>query len=615
MADNRIIRIDADTSGFVSSLQRIPEQIKATFASLGTGQVDQIFAGLFENALQSGKDVTEQVKLLKKELEELQSSGLEGFHERLQKIHQEKEKIGQDPFGQDPSGQRTGKLNREEHALTTEMQQESKINSQLIERLSKLIETLKSHESTINKSQEPEAREGVLERLRNEFIELSSKREGAETKESAIQYTKRMQETANRMRQITSPDDEGGGGGSGLGGRIGGAIGQTFLSGGITSSVLMQLGVGGLAAAAAFKIGQAAFSAEGGAAKLRAVTKGGQGGEDFGAGMDENYTGFGLGSNEYKNIMTQMALKRGKGGSDLEKQAYRSTSFERTFGLEIGSTLSQNSNLRYETSGATDIVRINQEMLKTFQDMKVYGINKDDFTKIQEKLEIMNQLGSMQVSQTGELNSKISMNLLGAIGKMKGAYGDVMAGDTLGRLNQGITNPANDFIKAKIFTNISKSNKNMTPFGALERMGEGIFGEGNLSGLLEPLMEGSRDYMASNVMGMFGMGANQAGKFTDTYRNDKDFRKLLNSATNDKEIKGVMEGKFGDDWLKEMGTKGTATSDQVATKFSNAVDKFSQTVELLGKDTKTGEFSFSKLLERLIQPPSSMGIPQELKHQ
>lgn len=330
----------------------------------------------------------------------------------------------------------------------------------------------------------------------------------------------------------------------------GGNIGETIMSGDgmqMGSSALGMLskaGPYGMAAAAiAAAVGGAVMmgnSRQKTAAQLTSYRS--LGDENaINASIDKtDYTKYGLNSEEFTAKRRELLLASGRyqsGGADYTMSAQK---IEQGYGVESIAQLSGNERQdKYAKSTVDNLV----EMINVLGEIRDGSISKDDFTRVNEKAQLMNSLQQYQTGKQEKFDQKQVLGLMTAFEKMGGEGKDQRAGSFIQGTLQGMGEGGNANLM------ILKRQAVIRAHPELANDPSGI------SRMLEENTDGA--YHSQMLKDMFGKGGYTGGNKQNRYFTAKEMfpgltpserEKIMNAGSNDEilgNIKGVGLGKGG----------------------------------------------------------------------
>jgi len=358
------------------------------------------------------------------------------------------------------------KYDKEENQINDE---EKKTKSQSEEELTNAVKELTQY---FNRKSN-QANESFLGNLRNERAELIKKREGASTEEEASESQKQIDEIDKKLRRVTNQVDpnetnrrlKGLQIGQGVVGAIG-ALGQGNILGSVTS---LAVASGNQKAILGFQIAQEAlnlahniFGASEDFSQLGSLrsTVGGARGADarykaWDTVNDSKYGGktvadYGF----YEGDFAQEAFKRSKArgtSNDWFNETLRQVGMERDLGLDEGSMTKGDKYDRYGRNTSNALA----DLVSTLSSVRGSGISQSDFTRVQEKYDIQQQLMNSFFTRTDKPNYDVANRELSAFSSIRGITQDTRTGGDIQQIQNSIQNPMNDRMRALIFGTIS----------------------------------------------------------------------------------------------------------------------------------------------------------------
>lgn len=204
--------------------------------------------------------------------------------------------------------------------------------------------------------------------------------------------------------------------------------------------------------------------------------------------------------------------------SNIANQSRNQYSFEKAYSLESGEMNNMNSALRMDEKKRSSS-DVGLEMLNFFKQSKVFGIDRNDFTRVSELLGVNNELNSEQVEQLEKIDPTKSTMLMRMMGKM-GVDSSRISSYTSG-INSGITDPKNDFSQAMIYRALKNKNPEMSVFELQERQEQGIYGKGNLSAVMNQFGgSASGEMLMKTVSESFGLKKFQSRNLVEAWEKD-----------------------------------------------------------------------------------------------
>lgn len=365
---------------------------------------------------------------------------------------------------------------QEEAALD---QEEANARKTADEELTKAIKELTDYFKREEKSGVDE--NSYIGKLRAQQRELIQQRESARTEDEAAGYSRQLAEVNEKLREVLSGESGENGGGR----RFQDPVMQTTrgiqqllggLQGGDISSVIMGAGATGVALsgagmATAMKalgwIGLVAGAAKGltdtrkdyesmsGLAALRSPSLGYSGSESMHylnaniANMRYqglSFTDYGMDRSEFASEAARRAKQRGIGDNFFE-ETMKQIGLERNLALDSGALGAAGQYDRYGISSTDAISRL----VTMLNAIKGSGVDYTDFTKVQEKFDIQQQIMSGYMSRSDKPNYDVANQSVAALSAVRGITQDARLGSDYAQFQNAIQNPANDRMRALIY--------------------------------------------------------------------------------------------------------------------------------------------------------------------
>lgn len=340
---------------------------------------------------------------------------------------------------------------------------------------------------------EPELPDSYINRLRAQQKSLIKQRDEAADESGAVAASKRLAEVNEKLRRAMTGEDSsesllGRGRSMGLMNIMGGfqqlssaaADGNLggIISGIGTAGVGMGVATGGLSIAGAATLlgvvgllagigagiqsegarydelsGLAAFrgtipghkdlkfAARTVGSTIRSSTLGGLGGYD--------YAGLGMSEVEFANEADRRIRARGM-SDDWFNETYRQIGLERNYALQSGSLMRAGAYDRYGIAGTEAIVRL----VNTLNGIQGSGVSEGDFTRIQEKFDVQQQIMGSFMSRNDRPDYNVANRLVAAMSAVRGITQDSRIGSDYAVMQNALQNPMNDRMKALIYGTI-----------------------------------------------------------------------------------------------------------------------------------------------------------------
>lgn len=437
--------------------------------------------------------------------------------------------------------------------------------------------------------------ESYINQLRQKRKEALFERDDAMDEESATEAQQRVNEIEDHLKRVMGggkKDDAGDRtdvmtGGMGMMGMmnamsrgdIGGMAvgGATAVSGfaGLGKAAAMRLNAYALAAAglvSLLKFGGGEMEGLGGLARLGINGKHGGGSVDLlkDSITSQSYDGvsyekYGMNTTEFSDIATKRARLRGT-TKDWYSGTMEAIGVESSIGLDKGSLTTGSRYDRYGES-VTDAI---SKLVTALNHIEGSGVPKGDFSRVQEKFDIQQQIMGGYMSRTDRPNFDVANKTVAAFSSTPGITQDSRMGGDIQQFQDMLQNPLNDRMKALIYSEVAKAFPETA--GRTDLMDRA---------LKDPEKEGKL------IAAVVARVEKQYGG-TDTRKGYFAFQHLLEGMApdrRDKYIKAINHGDTGQ-MLKE-GAKDKKTTDIEADKNREMWTK--EAAEYLSKINKTME--------------------------
>lgn len=365
---------------------------------------------------------------------------------------------------------------QEEAALD---QEEAEARKTADEELTKAIKELTDYFKREEKSGVDE--NSYIGKLRAQQRELIQQRESAKTEDEAAGYSRQLAEVNEKLREVLSGESRQGGGGRRfqdpvmqttrgiqqlLGGLQGGDIGSIIMGAGSTGVALSGAGMAtamkalgwiGLAAGAAKGLSNTAkdYESMSGLAALRSPSLGYSGSESMhylNANLaNMRYQGlsfmdYGMDRTEFASEAARRAKQRGIGDNFFE-ETMKQIGLERNLALDSGALGAAGQYDRYGISSTDAISRL----VTMLNGIRGSGVDYTDFTRVQEKFNIQQQIMSGYMNRSDKPNYDVANQSIAALSAVRGITQDARLGSDYAQFQNAIQNPANDRMRALIY--------------------------------------------------------------------------------------------------------------------------------------------------------------------
>ena len=366
---------------------------------------------------------------------------------------------------------------QEEAALD---QEEAEARKTADEELTKAIKELTDYFKREEKSGIDE--NSYIGRLRAQQRELIQQRESARTEDEAAGYSRQLAEVNEKLREVLS-GESGQGGVSGrrfqdpvmqttrgiqqlLGGLQEGDIGSVIMGAGATgvalsgasmATAMKALGWIGLVAGAAKGLTDTRkdYESMSSLAALRSPSLGYGGGESMhylNANIADmrygglSFTDYGMTREEFASEAARRVKQRGIGDNFFEEMM-RQIGLERNLALDSGALGAAGQYDRYGISSTDAIARL----VTMLNGIKGSGVDYTDFTRVQEKFNVQQQIMSGYMSRSDKPDYNVANQSIAAFSAVRGITQDARLGSDYAQFQNAIQNPANDRMRALIY--------------------------------------------------------------------------------------------------------------------------------------------------------------------
>lgn len=407
----------------------------------------------------------------KQKQQRLASSGTPNDPFLIAAIDQQQESVRNQLF------KKYGQMQDQEEAALD--QEEAEARKTADEELTKAIKELTDYFKREEKSGVDE--NSYIGKLRAQQRELIQQRESARTEDEAAGYSRQLAEVNEKLREVLSGESGENGGGRRfqdpvmqttrgiqqlLGGLQGGDIGSVIMGAGATGVALSGAGMATAMKALGW-IGLVAGAAKGltdtrkdyesmsGLAALRSPSLGYSGSESMHylnaniANMRYqglSFTDYGMDRSEFASEAARRVKQRGIGDNFFE-EIMRQIGLERNLALDSGALGAAGQYDRYGISSTNAIARL----VTMLNGIKGSGVDYTDFTRVQEKFDIQQQIMSGYMSRSDKPDYNVANQSVAALSAVRGITQDARLGSDYAQFQNAIQNPANDRMRALIY--------------------------------------------------------------------------------------------------------------------------------------------------------------------
>lgn len=385
-----------------------------------------------------------------------------------------------------PAWTRVGKeFDKEEQSLAAEEEAaKSRVETELTDAIKRLTDTFEREAKT-----NPDVPDSYINRLRAQQKAIIGERDSATDEAGAIAASKRLAEVNEQLRRAMTGEDTtqnrgGGGWGVALSGMRGmeqfmGAAGSGNLAGMINglggTGVGIASAMGGLSlsgAATAMGVIAAIAGLAGGVqqgaerydqmsslAAFRSTTgfEGFESGRRIGPMIRGGFRGseaydiarLGMNETEFAREAESRIRARGTSG-DWFNEIYRQIGLERNFALRSGALSAAGAYDRYGISGTEAVTRL----VNTLAGIQGSGVSRGDFTRVQEKLDVQQQIMGSYMSRADRPDYDVANRTVAALSAVRGITQDARIGSDYAVMQNALQNPMNERMKALIYGTI-----------------------------------------------------------------------------------------------------------------------------------------------------------------
>lgn len=588
-------------------LQQIIGQYRQQLSNEASAQVEERFQPRREAIREKRR---EELAKIDRQLEDFYRPGLESSNPEDRRVAEEllnKDRVLAEKRLETRLRKESESIDSEEAAA------KSQAETELTDAIKRLTDALEREAKS-----SPEAPDSYINRLRTQQKALIKERDEAGDESGAIAASKRLAEVNEKLRRAMTGEDttqNRGGGGWGvalsgmrgfeqfgsaaasgsLGGMISGiggaGVGIASAVGGLSlGAAATAMGVVGLLAAigAGIQSSGARYDELSGLAAFRGtipgVTNLRNGAKTVGSTIRTstlggrgmyNYADLGMSEIDFANEADRRIRARGM-SDDWFNETYRQIGLERNYALREGSLMSAGAYDRYGIAGTEAVVRL-VDMLSRIQGS---GVSQGDFTRVQEKLDIQQQIMGSFMSRADRPNYDVANRAVAAMSAVRGITQDSRVGSDYAVMQNALQNPMNDRMKALIY-------------GTVEDILPGTRGRMDLidQALRDPNQEGKiLQAVIQRVNTMYGGMDSQMGYFAfrnifpgiapDRLRNYiQDF-----SNPNSEASKILLSAMRGDSTAAETDVLGRKKVDEAAAQGTQLTSGITSTLKDIAGD-------------------------------
>jgi hypothetical protein len=459
MADEKVIRISGDATGFGNEINRAAKDAKEAFADIGLDDIFEKADRGFDNLQEKIQSISDELKREKQEADDL-------FNRR-------REEAGDD------------RDSRKEN-----VNDQIDYNKRYSEALQKWQDFLDKLEDSIDKANQNPNNSGNAGGGSggngggggNNNPNNSNNPNSPNNPQNNINLARLLGGSGSTIGNVIGRILPGGVGRS-LGGGLGNLLemGGSRLGGSLAASGAAALPIAAVAgivvaSVAALKMlygmGQEDWRTESKVNTTFAINR-----DTFGKGGDK----FGLGNVEFKEFILAAAKSRGV-ATDIEDIAKKELMMMRGYGVNQQQAQAFDKYTFQNVTGknSADII---VEILARSEKQGILGVSQNDFSRLPEKIEQVSSIMSFQKMSGERVDSLSAMNFMTAGNQIGGRFGDDRASEVYGRMNESIRNPTSPGMKAYIFEMLKRANPGASYTDLLAMQEDGSSGK-NLKAIL-----------------------------------------------------------------------------------------------------------------------------------
>lgn len=163
-----------------------------------------------------------------------------------------------------------------------------------------------------------------------------------------------------------------------------------------------------------------------------------------------DYNDFGMDTDEFSSEAVRRIRARGM-ADDWFNQTISQIALERNLAMDSGSLQRGSQYDRYGIN-VTDAI---SRMVTFLSGIQGSGVSLNDFTRVQEKYDIQQQLMASYMSRTDRPNYDVANSTLAAFSAVKGITQDSRIGSDIASFQNMIQNPMNDRMRALIYGSVA----------------------------------------------------------------------------------------------------------------------------------------------------------------
>lgn len=315
-------------------------------------------------------------------------------------------------------------------------------------------------------------------------------------------------------------------------------------------------------------------------------------------------TDIGFSTRENVESATNLITASGNSGG-YDKYGNQARLMERGLGLSPQTITQIVKDIRTTQSNA-DITKIAADVIRSNPELR------RDQTKFSEILSQTSQLTNQLASQTENNNLSTNAGIVGQLRGIGGSFADpVLGSQRMLSINQSLTNPGNDFQKARSFGVLSGINPGSSYFQLQEMQEKGVGQKGYLEGILKQLEKevGGGENLMLAAQQNLNIPFSSARKLIEARDKNKGLLTNFSGGTEDVEKFLNISGRARDftaDKDREAARTSDAFLDGAFAGFVENLNQTGQTILKASTDFSINMFGLSQEISNNIR--TSLGL-------
>ena len=247
---------------------------------------------------------------------------------------------------------------------------------------------------------------------------------------------------------------------------------------------------------------------------------------------------------------------------------------------ELGLGLDNNTMMGLLGTSRMTTGGVKENMSNLYGNMRSQGLmGSDDMLPFHEALQfqmgLMNQKGgSLEMMNTDDFAGATSM--MRGVG---GGFGDARGGQRMGQIDQALSNPNNDYQKARSFAALSKLKPDASYFELLEMQEKGVAQEGYLGAMLKQLEGevGGGEELMLGAAAEFGVSKSVSRTLVEKFEKDRNYFDQFGGTTAEAAKKAGYKGEFqgkldgSEQWVTHMEVSVAKIADSFAESWGKGI--------------------------------------------